>query len=273
MGPYSLAALAILGLILLVGRLRQAFEEGGPIAVLDLIPTDESLSESLGHRDFQRIRDFFGEGGTFRGYFASVGAFFGEGGTFFEEGGPFRSFFSDTIPGFFGEGGPFRSFFASIPGVMGDAFRSGVNAATGFINDLILAWNNLSFSLPSRTFDPFGDFGPSVTFPGLSISTPNIPTIPTLKATGQLYPDEGPVGLAGMQLGGIISRAGSAVVGEAGPEILDFPRGTRVTPLAAGAGTNINITIDNPSITNREEARQLLRRALRELKNEGFEFA
>ena len=41
--------------------------------------------------------------------------------------------------------------------------------------------------------------------------------------------------------GGEILQSGRVIVGEAGPELLELPRGARVTPLAAAGGITINI--------------------------------
>jgi hypothetical protein len=51
--------------------------------------------------------------------------------------------------------------------------------------------------------------------------------------------------LPGMAAGGTVTSSGMALIGENGPEILNLPRGARVTPLTgvSGGSTTINITV------------------------------
>jgi TP901 family phage tail tape measure protein len=102
----------------------------------------------------------------------------------------------------------FVSFFTGLPGRMlsvgkgiftfvKEGFRSAINW-------VIDKWNALHFSVPSVDLGPLGSIG------GQTI---NFPDMPRLAA------------------GGNIARSGAVEVGEAGPEILQLPRGARVTPL------------------------------------------
>lgn len=68
----------------------------------------------------------------------------------------------------------------------------------------------------------------------LGISAPTISTIPLLAD------------------GGNITRAGSAIVGEAGPELISLPRGAQVTPLS-GDGAGITIIINNPMVLSDDD--------------------
>lgn len=65
------------------------------------------------------------------------------------------------------------------------------------------------------------------------------------------------LGMPGMATGGLVRRAGAALVGERGPEVLSMPAGARVTPLTGGAGgarpgtggartlvTHVNVVLD-----------------------------
>lgn len=104
------------------------------------------------------------------------------------------------------------AFFRGIPGKISsigsrlwDGIKNGFRAA---INWIIGRWNSISFGIP-RIDTPFGSFG------GGTFRVPQIPYMAT---------------------GGIIERAGMAVVGEAGPELLSLPRGAQVTPLSRGGG-------------------------------------
>lgn len=72
---------------------------------------------------------------------------------------------------------------------------------------IITAWNNLSFTLPSIDMGPLGKWG------GWTVHTPNLP-VPALAE------------------GGTITRSGSVIVGEDGPEILhNVNVGASVVPL------------------------------------------
>lgn len=78
-----------------------------------------------------------------------------------------------------------------------DAFR-------GAVNWIIRKWNDLSFSLPSVKVPGLGEVG------GFTLRTPDIPLLAR---------------------GGTAVTAGAAIVGDAGPELLELPVGARVTPL------------------------------------------
>ena len=113
------------------------------------------------------------------------------------------------------------SFFKGLPGKIAsigarlwEGIKNGFRAA---INWIIGRWNSISFGIP-RIDTPFGSFGGG---------TFRVPQIPYLAA------------------GGVIQRAGMAVVGEAGPELLSLPRGAQVTPLnrASGGGGAGEVTV------------------------------
>lgn len=108
----------------------------------------------------------------------------------------------------------FRGLPGSISRAVSGAFDGLWQAFRGAINNIIGAWNNLRF--PSVTVgggDPLGPFGPSL--PQTTIGGWDLPNIPFL------------------QRGGIIQRAGAAVVGDRGPELLSLPAGAMVQPLPA----------------------------------------
>ncbi len=100
--------------------------------------------------------------------------------------------------------GGIRKSLASKFSGMWDGIK---NAFRSAINGIIGMWNNLTFTIP-----PVKVAGKTV-MPGVSISTPNLPYLAT---------------------GGNIAGSGAAIVGEAGPELLQLPRGARVTPLTDG---------------------------------------
>lgn len=103
------------------------------------------------------------------------------------------------------------NWFKELPGNLGSALSSvGQIIYAPFksaFNSVASAWNNsvgkVGFSVPGWV-------------PKLGGKSWSIPDIPLLAA------------------GGIIGRGGPAVVGDAGPELLDLPRGARVTPLPRG---------------------------------------
>lgn len=74
------------------------------------------------------------------------------------------------------------------------------------VNWIISKWNNLSFGISGGSFL-------GVSYPGMSIGTPDIPYLAK---------------------GGTATQGGSAIVGERGPELLNLPAGARVTPLTPG---------------------------------------
>ena len=113
-------------------------------------------------------------------------------------------------------------FVGALPGKIADKARGmwdGIkDAFRSALNWLIGAWNNLSFSIPGLSVPGLGQV-----WGGATLSTPDIPMLAT---------------------GGDIMRAGTALVGERGPELLHLPRGAQVQPLsgrnaptAAGGGT------------------------------------
>lgn len=80
-----------------------------------------------------------------------------------------------------------------------DSFRDAVNSVIG-------GWNRLQFTIGGGSF-----LGMSI--PSTTLGTPDIPYLAK---------------------GGVIDRAGMAVVGDRGPELVHLSRGAQVTPLAGG---------------------------------------
>lgn len=106
----------------------------------------------------------------------------------------------------------FIGFFRALPGKLGRAGRGMFNwvkdAFKAPINWVIRKWNSLEFGMDAKKIA-----GKTVV-PGFHIGTPNIPLLAA---------------------GGNVIRSGASVVGDAGPEVLDLPRGARVTPLTRRA--------------------------------------
>lgn len=99
----------------------------------------------------------------------------------------------------------------------GDAFRSLRDGFKIALNAIIGLWNRLEFKIPALKVAGKEIFG------GASIGTPNLPYLAK---------------------GGMIRRPGAAIVGEAGPELVELPRGARVTPLGKTGGNTYNVTIN-----------------------------
>ena len=133
-----------------------------------------------------------------------------------------KTAFDNTLAPLFGAGG---TFVTAVQAVVGP-FKTVVNSLLGGINAIIEAWNALEFKVPSIKIPgvttPFGSWGPW-SIGGFTVGTPNLGTIPMLAA------------------GGRIQSAGSAIVGDDGPELVKLPRGAQVSPLDGGGGErNIN---------------------------------
>lgn len=123
-------------------------------------------------------------------------------------------------------------FVKGLPGRINSA-ASGMwdgikNAFKSSINWIIGKWNSLDFTIPSvDTHIPgVGHVG------GFSLGTPDIPMLAK---------------------GGNITRAGSVVVGDRGPELLHLDRGAQVQPLANGQGGDTYVFLDSEPIAARIE--------------------
>jgi phage-related protein len=104
------------------------------------------------------------------------------------------------------------SKLASIGRAAGSAMASAIKSA---VNSVIGNWNSLRFSV-----DAIKIKGKTI-FPGASVGTPDVPYLAR---------------------GGTATRAGMAMVGEEGPELLHLPRGASVIPLRrGGSGQTINV--------------------------------
>lgn len=100
-------------------------------------------------------------------------------------------------------------WFRGLPGRVSSAvsgmFRGLGSSFRSAINGIIGGWNRLSFTIGGGSYDPLGQFGPTVSVPSFTFNTPNIPYL----ARG---------GIAG----------GLAMVGERGRELVRLPHGSTV---------------------------------------------
>lgn len=93
-----------------------------------------------------------------------------------------------------------------------EAIRNGFRSAIDYIKE---KWNSLKFRIPS------------------------------IKIAGKTLFEGRSIGVPALAKGGTIRQPGMALVGEAGPELLQLPRGARVTPLdRASGGNTYNITVN-----------------------------
>ena len=102
-----------------------------------------------------------------------------------------------------------KSVFVNIATAIGNAFKAPINFIIGVINGFIDGLNKIKVP----------DWVPGIGGKGI-----NIAKIPMLAE------------------GGDIKLSGAAIVGEAGPEILELPRGAKVSPLKEGEGVGGNKT-------------------------------
>jgi uncharacterized Tic20 family protein len=128
-----------------------------------------------------------------------------------------------------------------------DAAKVAVNAVIGFINAIITAWNGLEFRIPGiRVENPIPGQPPLVDWGGVTIGTPDLPTIPLLAQGVRNW------------------RGGLAVVGEHGPELVNLPRGADVysNRESRRMGDTYNVTINSPAPVSTWEADISMARAL-----------
>ncbi|HCA86379.1 MAG TPA: hypothetical protein DEQ61_13265 [Streptomyces sp.] len=131
------------------------------------------------------------------------------------------------------------NFVSNIPGRISRAASgmwNGVKSAfRSAINWIIGRWNSFSFTIG-------GGSVMGVSIPSVTLGTPNIPYLAK---------------------GGLINQAGTAVVGEAGPELLHLPRGAGVTPLSRGGGSGGAVVVSFDFGRGEDDLTRLLRKAVR----------
>lgn len=160
---------------------------------------------------------------------SNIQAWFGQAGDWITaKWGQVTAFFG-TIPG------TISGFFLGIGQWLSQPFKDASSWAQG-------AWNSaVGFfqSVPGRIAGFFGDLGNKLLSP-FRWAVDQIKSLwnSTIGGFGFDLPDWIP-GVGGRSFkipmlaqGGILTRSGSVLVGEAGPELLDLPLGARVTPLA-----------------------------------------
>jgi hypothetical protein len=107
-----------------------------------------------------------------------------------------------------------------------------------------------------------------------------INSIPDIKLPGWLggkefgIPDLGNVSFSkipALAEGGTITKAGTVMVGEQGPEFLNLPRGAEVVPLDKQQQQTVVVNINNPKVFNDKDAEKLGDLLVRSLKLKGVQ--
>jgi phage-related protein len=137
-----------------------------------------------------------------------------------------------------------RGIPGSVSSAVSGAFQAIPNAFRSAINGIIGAWNRLSFRIKGGPWDPLGAFGPSIPAVNFGFDTPDIGYL----AKGTDF-----------------WKGGLAWVGEQGPELLNLPRGSKVTPKAesrrmASGGGGTNITMNFPAGVRADDVVQAQRK-------------
>jgi hypothetical protein len=134
-------------------------------------------------------------------------------------------------------GDKIRSVFGGIKESIVNALSSAASGAKSAMNSVIRVLNGLKFSIPSWI--------PVMGGKSFSMSIPYLAK------------------------GGDIQQGGRVIVGEKGAEMLDLPKGARVTPLNKTSGSNLNISINYPKFTDRESIDEVMDAVVRRLRLEG----
>lgn len=137
----------------------------------------------------------------------------------------------------------FDTFGSRFLDVMNFVKNAALTSLKGIFFPLIVSWNVLAKALSLINFT-VPSWVPGIG--GNKITGPKLPTIPLLAE------------------GGIIKRGGSAIVGEAGAELINLPRGASVTPLSKTGGITINIV--EPKIFKTSDIDDLMNTITRRLK-------
>lgn len=140
------------------------------------------------------------------------------------------------------------NFFINLPGRIKSAvsglWDALISVTRGAFNKVIGLWNSLDFALSIKV----PDWVPGVGGKGFSVS--------------DIFPD-----LPYLASGGLIARAGLAVVGEQGPEVVSLPQGAQVHrsgSAPSGQPTQVILRIDSAGSRMDDAIVELIRRAVRQ---------
>jgi len=125
-----------------------------------------------------------------------------------------------------------------------ETVKAGVNEVIGFINDLLEAWNGISFTIPRIEFSmPSQSIAGKEVFPGFSIGAgPKTFGVPQQALIPMLA------------TGGIVTEPTLALLGESGPEA--------VVPLGRGGGGGVNVDLRGSIIYGVSDLEDLVVRAV-----------
>lgn len=145
----------------------------------------------------------------------------------------------------------FAGAAASAAVSLGSSILSGVLSGLASLPGRILDLVKSAIRLGAQAFN-------SAQIPRFTISTPSftIPgpgPVPDI-SIGSRSVGFGPFGLPdipGLATGGTVTRRGATLVGERGPELLDLPRGARVTPLGGG-GITVVVNVAGSVVSERD---------------------
>ena len=139
--------------------------------------------------------------------------------------------------------------------------RGPINSVLGFINSLIDAWNSLKFESAEKKI-----LGVTV-MPAFSMGMPQLPNIPLLaKENFGGIESEHSQNIPHFARGTSNFAGGAAIVGEQGPELVDLPRGSRVTPMRGGG--SIHIHFEGP-VYGFDDFEEKVSRATRDIAQRG----
>ena len=137
-------------------------------------------------------------------------------------------------------------FITGLPGRIAKA-ASGMwdgitRAFKSALNTIIRGWNGLEFKVPGFSVGP-------VHFGGFTLGVPDIPLLAR---------------------GGTALAGGLAVVGDAGPELVNLPRGAQVIPLDRGGAAGAGVTIEHLEVHGQDTPVATARETVRRFKSATF---
>jgi phage-related protein len=163
--------------------------------------------------------------------------------------------------------GTVKTIFTTMGDGIAAAFKFAFEAVKIPINGLITMLNLVAhgietlLNLAAKAINAIPDISIPSWVPVFGGSTFGIPDLPTVD-----IPD-----IPKLAEGGTITRKGTVMVGEEGPEFLDLPRGAKVTPLDKVKSESIVINVNNPTIFNERDAEKLGDLLVRYLKMKGIQ--
>ncbi|MFI6270737.1 hypothetical protein [Micromonospora zamorensis] len=215
------------------------------IAVIVLIATKTNWFQTAWNATWGAVKWAFSAAlqaivGGFNSWWATMsGAWRAVGNFFASIGRSIAGYFGTMNAKIIGAGSSMLKWWQALPGKIRGAL-SGVFSPlwSGFksaLNRIIGGWNRLSFTIGGGSW--MGMSVPSATF-----GTPDLPFLAK---------------------GGTIDRAGMAIVGERGPELVSLARGAQVTPLNGRGGGSVVIELRSGGTAMDDLLVEILRGAIK----------